>query len=146
MILAARSAMASAKTSRGCTRLAVSVPIVTTRLVIKRLAPSSVRQTKYSCFLSRMSASSSTAFSGLSMIGWSLSSKYRRASSKLARITGIFASPRPTTLRKSSYETSPPFWRKIFSTSRAILPTSARALPLPITAINSSKSLSRAAP
>ena len=76
-MLAARSVMASANTSRGWTSELVSMPIVMIRLAIRRLAPSSVRQTKYSCFLSRMSTSCSTAFSGLSMIGRSLTSNCR---------------------------------------------------------------------
>lgn len=66
---AARSVMTSAKTSRGWTRLAVRVPMVMMRLAMRRLAPSSVRQTKYACFLSRISVSCSTAFLGLSIIG-----------------------------------------------------------------------------
>ncbi|OQC69173.1 MAG: hypothetical protein BWX50_01048 [Euryarchaeota archaeon ADurb.Bin009] len=131
---AARSVIASAKTSRGWTRLWFRIPMVTTRRLITSPAPLSVMQKKYSCFLSRHSLTSGSTSSGLVIrlpATPSSSARYRRPSSKQAMISQAFAAPMPSITRRASYEGLPLALSRYCFTSPAICETSRPFTPRP---------------
>lgn len=145
MMLAARSAIASANISRGWASRESSVPIVIIRCEMRRWPPSKVRQTRCSCCFARISLNRS-------MTSWILLSgsvsriKCRFASSNAARILEARAALTPfMEVRSSRLKVLVPrlncFWICL-----AMLETSVFRLPLPMMTSSNSKSESAWAP
>lgn len=103
MILWDLSSIAPTNISRGCMRLWSTKPIVIILCSIRHLAPSSVRQRRYSCFLSLYSFTWSRTSWAECIDIWS-GIKYRFASSKALIIWVAFTFPIPLIWERSEIE------------------------------------------